>query len=53
MITAFPEVTNDSISNDCNFIILACDGIWDCMTNQEACDFVFYIFIKLNFLFIL
>jgi serine/threonine protein phosphatase PrpC len=40
MITAFPEVSNDSITNDCNFIILACDGIWDCMTNQEACDFV-------------
>jgi hypothetical protein len=19
---------------------LACDGIWDCVTNQEACDFV-------------
>ena len=22
------------------FLVLACDGIWDVMTNQEMCDFV-------------
>lgn len=22
------------------FIILACDGIWDCMTNQQAVEYV-------------
>lgn len=21
-------------------MICACDGIWDCMTSQEACDYV-------------
>ncbi len=40
MITAFPEVVEDTI-NDVDFIILACDGIWDCKTNQEAVDFVY------------
>ena len=22
------------------FIVLACDGVWDCMTNQQVVDFV-------------
>ena len=40
MITANPEIVVESWTNDINFIVLACDGIWDCMTNQEVCDFV-------------
>jgi protein phosphatase 1G len=40
MITAFPDVVVEPLTSDINFIILACDGIWDCMTNQEICDFV-------------
>jgi protein phosphatase 1G len=40
MITANPDVVVESLTNDINFIILACDGVWDCMTNQEICDFV-------------
>ena len=40
MITAYPECKIESISTDCDFIILACDGIWDCLTNQEICDIV-------------
>ena len=40
MITAFPEVTSCKLSSDCDFIILGCDGIWDCKKNQEAVDFV-------------
>jgi serine/threonine protein phosphatase PrpC len=39
MITAFPDVYVEDIS-DSDFIVLACDGVWDCMTNQEVCDFV-------------
>lgn len=40
MITAYPDVVVDDLTSDVEFIILACDGIWDCMTNQEICDFV-------------
>ncbi len=40
MITAYPECKIESLTNDCDFIILACDGIWDCLTNQEICDIV-------------
>jgi serine/threonine protein phosphatase PrpC len=40
MITAFPELKVFDYSNDCDFIIIGCDGVWDCKTNQEACDFV-------------
>lgn len=39
-ITAFPDVRVIPISKDDEFVILACDGIWDCVSNQEAVDFV-------------
>lgn len=28
------------LNDDDEFIILACDGIWDCLTNEEAVRFV-------------
>ena len=40
MLVAFPEVRTISRSEDHDFLILACDGIWDCMTSQECVDFV-------------
>jgi len=40
MITANPEIKIENLTSDCDFLILACDGVWDCLTNQEICDIV-------------
>ena len=40
MITAYPDLTIENIMSDINFIVIACDGIWDCLTNEECCDFI-------------
>ena len=40
IITAFPEVTSTKITKDLEFVFIACDGIWDCKTDQQAVDFV-------------
>ncbi|KAK7368700.1 hypothetical protein VNO80_10728 [Phaseolus coccineus] len=37
-ITAEPDVSIQNIDEDTEFIILASDGLWKVMTNQEACD---------------
>ncbi|OQR69835.1 putative protein phosphatase 2C 4-like, partial [Tropilaelaps mercedesae] len=41
MISPLPDVQTIMLdrSKD-NFLVLACDGIWNCMTSQEVCDFV-------------
>jgi len=40
MITAFPEIMKESL-NDADFLFIGCDGVWDCMTNQEVANFVY------------
>lgn len=39
-VTALPDITEHSITNDDEFMVIACDGIWDCMTSQEVVTFV-------------
>eukprot|EP01060_Flectonema_neradi_P020632 TRINITY_DN2814_c0_g1_i1.p1 TRINITY_DN2814_c0_g1~~TRINITY_DN2814_c0_g1_i1.p1 ORF type:complete len:305 (+),score=56.27 TRINITY_DN2814_c0_g1_i1:75-989(+) len=39
-ITAAPDITVTEMTGDDEFIVLACDGIWDVMTNEEVVDFV-------------
>ena len=36
-MSAFPDVTTRQRKPQDQFIMLACDGIWDCLTNQECC----------------
>ena len=39
-IIARPDVFTYEIKDDLDFIILACDGIWERMSNQETIDFI-------------
>ena len=39
ILSNFPEVKIENLSGDIDFVVIACDGIWDCKTNQEVCDF--------------
>lgn len=40
MITADPDITTTVLDKDDEFMILACDGVWDILTSQAAVDFV-------------
>ncbi|KAI8896024.1 phosphatase 2C-like domain-containing protein [Globomyces pollinis-pini] len=40
VVTCNPEITVREAHPDDEFFVVACDGIWDCMTNQQVCDFV-------------
>ena len=40
MVTAYPDVQVRTITPDWEFVVLACDGIWDVMTNDEVVSFV-------------
>lgn len=35
-VTCYPDITKRDRSPGDKFIILACDGIWDCLTNEEC-----------------
>mmetsp|Transcript_113467 Transcript_113467/g.169738 ORF Transcript_113467/g.169738 Transcript_113467/m.169738 type:complete len:526 (-) Transcript_113467:28-1605(-) len=40
MITAEPDIVQITLEPDDEFIILGCDGIWDCLTNETAVKYV-------------
>jgi len=40
LVTAEPEVRVFEITPNTSFILLACDGLWDTVSNQQAHDFV-------------
>lgn len=40
VVTVFPDVMEHDITPDDEFLILACDGIWDCMQSQAVVEFV-------------
>lgn len=39
-MSAFPDVKCLQMTSDFEFVVLACDGIWDVMTSQEVVSFV-------------
>ncbi|KAH8925725.1 PP2C-domain-containing protein [Atractiella rhizophila] len=40
IVTANPDITVHDITDEDEFLILACDGIWDVLTSQQTCDFI-------------
>lgn len=40
IVIAYPEVIVKDIEPDHEFVVLACDGIWDVLSNQEVVSFV-------------
>ncbi|EQL01172.1 Protein phosphatase 2C [Ophiocordyceps sinensis CO18] len=40
IVTAFPDVTVHDITDEDEFLVLACDGIWDCQSSQAVVEFV-------------
>ncbi|KLO11478.1 PP2C-domain-containing protein [Schizopora paradoxa] len=40
IITADPDITEHLMTEEDEFLIIACDGIWDCLTSQQAVSVV-------------
>ena len=40
MITCVPEIKIEKLKKSHDFLVIACDGIWDCLTSQECITMV-------------
>ncbi|OCH91844.1 PP2C-domain-containing protein [Obba rivulosa] len=40
VITCDPEITEHQITGEDEFLVIACDGIWDCLSSQQVVDVV-------------
>ncbi|KAJ3802498.1 PP2C-domain-containing protein [Lentinula aff. detonsa] len=40
IITSDPEITVHEIDTEDEFLVLACDGIWDCLSSQQVVNFI-------------
>lgn len=40
IVTADPEIISHDVDGEEEFLVLACDGIWDCLSSQQVIDFV-------------
>ncbi|CAG8536379.1 uncharacterized protein OCT59_025347 [Rhizophagus irregularis] len=37
---AYPDVMSHKVDTDTDFLVLACDGIWDCMSSKDVINFI-------------
>ncbi|KKA31232.1 hypothetical protein TD95_002726 [Thielaviopsis punctulata] len=40
IVTAYPDVEVHQLTEDDEFLVIACDGIWDCQSSQAVIEFV-------------
>ncbi|KAK2980874.1 hypothetical protein RJ640_003064 [Escallonia rubra] len=40
IVTSNPDINTVELCDDDDFVVLACDGIWDCMSSQQLVDFI-------------
>ena len=40
IITSNPDILIEDLNNECDFIVIVCDGIWECLSNLEICNFI-------------
>ena len=40
IVTAQPDIQSRDVTDDLEFIVIACDGIWDVLSNEEVIEFV-------------
>ncbi|KAL1899828.1 Protein phosphatase 2C 2 [Sporothrix stenoceras] len=40
IVTAYPDVTVHDLTDNDEFLVIACDGIWDCQSSQAVVEFV-------------
>ena len=39
-VTCNPDITEQARKGEDQFLIVACDGIWDCKSNEDCVDFL-------------
>ncbi len=39
-VTVYPEVKTMKITKDMEFIVIACDGVWDCVDDDKLCEYI-------------
>jgi protein phosphatase 1G len=39
ILTAFPDIKIEKLYGDIDFLIIACDGVWNCTISQKAVDY--------------
>uniref|UniRef100_A0A0E0CGX6 protein-serine/threonine phosphatase n=1 Tax=Oryza meridionalis TaxID=40149 RepID=A0A0E0CGX6_9ORYZ len=40
LLTCSPEIRADQLTDNTEFLVIACDGVWDVLANQAVVDFV-------------